>query len=168
MVSPDSIQPLPQALAPWHSFYTLLGAASATMTGLLFVAASVALGIFSQDRRGPLRLFLSASVVQFSSILVGCLIVLAPVQDWELLGGLILTCGMFGVAYSATAWRDTVRDGLGAKIDLEDRFWYASSPTGPRGHRDVDFAERGREFSWSLYIAKRQQHGRAPWCWQSG
>jgi hypothetical protein len=122
------MEPLSQALAPWHDFYTLLGGASATMTGLLFVAASVGSGIFSLDRRGALRMFLSASVVQFACILAGCLIVLAPLPRWELLGGLILACGLFGLSYSGMAWRDTVHDGLSARIDLEDRIWYAVAP----------------------------------------
>jgi hypothetical protein len=26
------------------------------------------------------------------------------------------------------AWRDTIRDGLSAKIDLEDRLWYMVAP----------------------------------------
>jgi modulator of FtsH protease len=122
------MQNLPQALAPWHDFYTLLGAASATMTGLLFVAVSVGSGVFSQNRRGALRMFLSASVVQFSSILAGCLLVLAPLQHWAVLGGAILGWGSFGLAYSALALRDTVRDGIVARIDLEDRLWYAVAP----------------------------------------
>jgi hypothetical protein len=122
------MQPLPQALAPWHDFYMLLGAASATMIGLLFVAATVGSGIFSQARRGALRMFLSGSVVQFGCILAGCLAVLAPLQYWALLGGIILGCGLFGLAYSAMAWRDALRDGLSARIDLEDRIWYAVAP----------------------------------------
>jgi hypothetical protein len=119
---------LAQVMAPWHDFYALLGAASATMVGLLFVAASVGAGVFSSSRRGALRIFLSASVVQFSSILATCLIVFVPVSRWELLGGMIFACGIFGLAYSAMAWRDTAQDGLRAKIDLEDRLWYAVLP----------------------------------------
>lgn len=122
------MQPLTQALAPWHDFYTLLGAASATMVGLLFVAASVGTGIFSQNRRGALRIFLSASVVQFGNILAVCLIVMAPLPRWEQFGGLVTACGLFGLGYSGLAWRDTVHDGLSARIDLEDRIWYVVLP----------------------------------------
>ena len=84
---------LPQTLAPWHDFYMLLGEASATMTALLFVAASIGSGVFSQSRRGALRMFLSASVVQFGCILSTSLIVLAPIERWQQVGGLILACG---------------------------------------------------------------------------
>jgi hypothetical protein len=122
------MQPLPPTLVPWHEFYGLLGQASATMVGLLFVAASVGAGIFSQSRRGALRMFLSASVVQFGCILAGCLVVLAPVPRWDYLGALIAACGFLGLAYSAIAWRDAVRDGLSARIGLEDRIWYAVAP----------------------------------------
>jgi hypothetical protein len=120
---------LAEALAPWRGFYTLLGSASATMIGLLFVAASVGGGIFSQDRRGALRMFLSGSVVHFSSILAVCLIVQTPVESWQLFALMIAACGTFGVTYSGLAWRDAVRDGLSTRIDLEDRTWYAVLPT---------------------------------------
>ncbi len=122
------MRPLSEVLGPWHEFYELLGTASATMVGLLFVAASVSSGVFSADRRAPLRVFLSASVVHFSSILAASLIVLAPMQSWEWFGGLILTCAVFGLVYSCSAWRDTVRDGLNKSIDLEDRVWYLVLP----------------------------------------
>ena len=123
------MQPLTQALAPWHDFYTVLGEASATMTGLLFVAASVGSGVFAQSQRGALRMFLSGSVVQFGSILITSLAVLSPFQRWGQLGGVVIACGAFGAAYAAVAWRDALRDGVFAKIDLEDRIWYAVAPS---------------------------------------
>ena len=122
------MQSLSQTLAPWHDFYTLLGEASATLTGLLFVAASVGSAIFAQSSLGALRMFLSASVVQFASILSGSLIVLAPLRRWEQAGALVLVCGLLGLLYSGLAWRTAVRDGVHTKIDLEDRLWYAVAP----------------------------------------
>ena len=115
--------PLAVALAPWHEFYILLGTASATMIGLLFVAATVGSGVFTSGRRAALRVFLSASVVNFSNILASSLIVVSPVRNWTLFGVLITGCGVFGLAHSGLAWRDTLRDGLIASIDLEDRTW---------------------------------------------
>jgi hypothetical protein len=122
------MQPQTGALGAWHEFYTLLGTASATMVGLLFVAATVGSGVFASDRRAALSVFLSASVVNFSIILVTSLIVLAPVQGWVSLGVMILCSGMAGLAHSCLAWRDTVRDSLFAKIDLEDPLWYIVLP----------------------------------------
>ncbi len=91
--------PLAEALAHWHEFYSLLGTASATLVGLLFVAATVSSGVFTANRRAPLRVFLSASVVHFSGILAVCLIVLAPLANWMQFGLLVLGCGLFGLVY---------------------------------------------------------------------
>ncbi len=122
------MQPLTQFLAPWHDFYALLGTASATMIGLLFVAASVGSGAFSRSRRGAQRMFLSASVVAFGVVLAVSLFVVAPHEGWETLGGLVTAAGVFGIGYSAVTWADTVRDGIVKRIDLEDRLWYALGP----------------------------------------
>jgi hypothetical protein len=124
------MQPLVDALASWRSFYELLGEASATMTGLLFVAASVGSGAFSGTRRAAQRMFLSASVVNLGGILAVSLIFMVPLQSQILFGSLITAGGLFGLAYYAVTWRDTVRDGLIKRIDLEDRTWYAVLPIG--------------------------------------
>ena len=120
--------PLAAALAHWHEFYMLLGTASATMVGLLFVAATISSDVFTSGRRAALRVFLSASVIHFSTILVACAIVLVPVMNWEALGVMITGCGIFGLGYYGLTWRDMVRDGLSKQIDLEDRTWYAVLP----------------------------------------
>ena len=120
---------LTDVLGEWHEFYTLLGTASATLVALLFVAASVGSGVFSLERLAPLRMFLSATVVNFSGGLVVSLIVLAPLHSQFLFGVLIVLCGLFGLAFYAWAWWDAIHDGLSKRIDLEDRAWYAVLPT---------------------------------------
>jgi hypothetical protein len=109
----------------WHEFYSLAGAASATLTGLMFVAASVGGGTWS--RRAALRVFLSATLVHFSSVLLVSLCVMAPLPV-QVFGGVIVAIGLVGLAYCALVVRDTIRDGLAANIDLEDRTWYAALP----------------------------------------
>ena len=122
------MKPFTESIAPWHDFYTLMGGASATMIGLLFVAASVGSGIFSRSRRGAQRMFLSASVVQFGGILAVSLFVLTPFLGWRSFGCLAIAGGLFGLAYSGLTWADAVRDGLTKQIDTEDRLWYALGP----------------------------------------
>lgn len=119
---------LENVIQPWRQFYALLGSASATMVALLFVTASIATGVFTPNRRAPLRVFLSATVVHFSSVLAASLVILAPLQSRIVLAPLLLACGMFGLVYSVLTWRDTVHDGLSASIDLEDRTWYVLLP----------------------------------------
>jgi SAM-dependent methyltransferase len=122
------MQPLHGVLAAWHDFFVLLGTAAGTLVGLLFVAATVSSGIFTLDRRAPLRVFLSATVVHFSSVLALSLIMLLPVASWPLLGLMVLACGLVGLGYSGLALRDSVRDGLITNIDWEDRTWYGVLP----------------------------------------
>jgi hypothetical protein len=107
----------------------LFGTASATLVGLLFVAASVGSGYFNQSRHQAARSFLSPSVVHFTCVLAGCLMVISPLQSWIMLGGLIGGDGLFGVAYSGVVWRRMVRHGFNKTIDLEDRLYYAVLPT---------------------------------------
>jgi len=119
---------LADAMGRWHDFYMLLGTASATLVGLLFVAATVGAGVFSSTRRGASRMFLSASVIHFSSLLIACLIVIVPGQTWVSLGLMIVGCGIFGLGYYGLTWRDIVRDGMNVTIALDDRIWYAGMP----------------------------------------
>jgi hypothetical protein len=123
-----NVMPLAEALARWHDFYMLLGTASATLVGLLFVAATVGAGVFTSSRPAPLRVFLSSSVVHFSTTLVGCLIVQVPEQTWVSLGTMIAGCGIFGLGYHCMAWRDSIRDGVSKSMALDDRIWYGVLP----------------------------------------
>jgi hypothetical protein len=120
--------PLSDALTPWQGFYTLLGGASATMVGLLFVAASISSGAFTAGRTAASRMFLSSSVVHFSGILAVCLIVMTPVREPAWFGGMIGACGVFGLGYYGWTWFDALRDGLAKRLEWDDRFWYAWMP----------------------------------------
>ncbi len=113
-------------LEAWHDFYTLTGTASATLVGLLFVAASVGSGVW--ERPAALRVFLSATVVHFGSVLIVSLIAIAPLRSERITGALIVAEASIGILYCSLVLRDLVREGLGASIDLEDRLWYAALP----------------------------------------
>ena len=118
----------PNLLGPWHDFDTLIGEASATLVGLMFVAASVGTGVFTRERQVGLRTFLSPTVVAFSSVLAASLIGVLPAARCVVPGVLLLGVGGFGLAYSAMVWRRMVREGLARSIDLEDRIGYAAVP----------------------------------------
>ena len=120
--------PLSDALGPWHDFYIMLGTASATLIGLLFVAASVAPGVFSAERPHAMRVFLSPSVVHFTSILMVCLVVIAPIRNHMPLVLLLGAEALFGLGYCVFVWRNMIRSGLSASLDLTDRTCYAALP----------------------------------------
>jgi hypothetical protein len=118
----------PNPLTPWHDFAILLGTAAATLIGLLFVAASVGTSVFTWERQGALRVFLSPSVVHFCTILAASLITVAPIPTAFILGVLITASGLLGAVYVALVWRTMIRDGYIKSLDLTDRLWYASAP----------------------------------------
>jgi hypothetical protein len=119
---------LHDVLVAWHDFFALLGAAAGTLVGLLFVAATLSSGVFFYERRAPLRIFLTATVVHFSSVLAVSLIIMLPLTSWPALGAIVLACGLVGLGYSGLALFDCVRVGLIANIDWEDRTWYGVLP----------------------------------------
>ncbi len=115
-------------LQPWHDFYALTGAASATLVGLMFVAASVGTGVFTQERQVGMRTFLSPTVVAFSAVLATSLLGVMPLSDLRVLAVLIGGMGAFGLVYSWRVWRRMVDGGIAAAIDHEDRVWYLVAP----------------------------------------
>ncbi len=122
------MSPLAEAVGPWHEFYSLVGTASATLMGLLFVAASVGGGFYTKERQPALRAFLSPSIVHFASVLAACLIAIAPWQSRTALACPLAGVGLFGVTYAGFVWRTMVRHGYAVSIDREDTLFYAALP----------------------------------------
>jgi hypothetical protein len=115
-------------LGPWHDFFSLVGTAAATLVGLMFVAASVGTGVFTEERQMGLRTFLSPTVVAFSVVLATCLIGLIPAPHPAVPAAALSGVGLLGLLYSAWVWVRMLRDGIFTKVDLEDRLWYAFAP----------------------------------------
>lgn len=113
---------------PWHDFYALIGTASATLVGLMFVAASVGTGVFTHERQAGMRTFLSPTVVAFSTVLATSLLGVLPASDPRVLAGFVGGMGLLGLAYSWRVWRRMVGSGIAAAIDHEDRVWYVVAP----------------------------------------
>ena len=117
-----------ELLESWHDFFTLVGAAAATLIGLTFVAASIGAGVFTEERQVGLRTLLSPTVVAFGGVLAACIVGVLPTPDWSVPAILLGGMGSLGILYSALIWRRMVRHGIAEKIDLEDRIWYAVAP----------------------------------------
>ena len=66
----------------WHDFFLLLGTASATLVGLMFIAVSIGASIFKEENRPALEVFLGPTVVHFAAALVFCILALVPLHGW--------------------------------------------------------------------------------------
>jgi hypothetical protein len=118
-VSPSSID----ALQGWHEFYELIGSAAAALLGAMFVVASIGSGFLTQDRAGEVRLFLTPTVVQLSTVLFGCALALVPSLGWKSLSVMFGLGGMSGFVYSLIVGTNIRRE-----LELSDRLWYAGAP----------------------------------------
>jgi hypothetical protein len=111
----------------WQNFYLLVGTASATLVGLMFVAASIGASVFSEANRNGLQAFISPTVVHFASALFVCIIVTIPSQTWLTLGVLLAVGGCAGAVYAGRVWIQMfVRRSF--TVDWVDRFFYAMFP----------------------------------------
>jgi hypothetical protein len=105
----------------------LIGTASATLVGLMFVAASIGSSVFRQKDLSPLRAFLTPTVVHFVAILFGCLLFAMPGHSWLSLGGLLGAGALAGLIYCGGVLARIFGEHR-AKIDWEDRIFYGLLP----------------------------------------
>jgi hypothetical protein len=118
---------LGELLHTWHDFYLLVGTASATLVGLMFVAASIGAQVFSESNRAGTGAFVSPTVVHFSSAFVLCVLGTIPAHTWLTLGALPALVGIAGAVYSANVWMQLfIRRRF--TVDVVDRLFYALIP----------------------------------------
>jgi hypothetical protein len=119
--------PVAELFHTWHDFYLLVGTASATLVGLMFVAASIGSSVFSEQHRGALQAFFSPTVVNFATVLFVCIAVMIPSQTWLSLGLLLSAGGVAGLVYAGRVWiQMIIRRSF--HVDAVDRFFYATIP----------------------------------------
>jgi len=114
-------------LREWHDFYVLVGTASATLVGLMFVAVSIGTTIFNESNRAAGEAFITPTVTHFAAVLFTCLVVSMPSHTSITLGVLLGVGALAGVAYSGrVVLQMSVRRRF--KVDFEDRLFYAAAP----------------------------------------
>jgi hypothetical protein len=116
-----------ELLHDWHDFYLLVGTASATLVGLMFVAASIGTQVFDSTHASGFRAFISPTVAHFTGALVICVLVTIPPHSRLPLAVLLAIGGAIGSAY--TGWltaQIVVRRRFG--VDVVDRLFYAAMP----------------------------------------
>jgi hypothetical protein len=116
-----------ELLHDWHDFYILVGTASATLVGLMFVAASIGSTVFNEDHRAPMAAFITPTVVHFAAVLFTSLVVVIPAHGWYSLGGLLAAGGLAGSIYCGRLLLQIIiRHKF--NVDLTDRLFYVLIP----------------------------------------
>jgi hypothetical protein len=117
----------PELLHEWHDFYVLLGTASATLVGLMFIATSIGATVFNEESRAALAAFITPTVVHFGAVLFACLVVTIPTHSWHSLGAVLGAGGLAGTVHSGRLLvLLIIRQRF--NVDLEDRLFYVLIP----------------------------------------
>jgi len=155
-----------QSLHGWQNFYTLLGEAAATLTGLMFVAASLGARLISDEADPKVRTFLTPTVVHFSLVLLLAALMNVPTQTRAALTAQLAILGLIGAGYSLShlpRLRDFGRDG---KLSRQAWAWNLALPLvgalwlGGRRPRPEPVRLRGAGRGGGRRPAAR--HGRPP------
>src|SRR5262245_23391101 len=110
-----------------HEFYLLLGTASATLVGLMFIAVSISATVFNEASRAALGTFITPTVIHFAAVLFACLVVIIPTHSWHSLGLVLGAGGLAGVIHSGRLlFHLVIRRRF--NVDLEDRTFYVLIP----------------------------------------
>jgi hypothetical protein len=113
------------ALHEWQNFFMILGTASATLIGAMFVVVSIGIGFLTRDRSPAIRTFLTSTVANLSTVLLGAAWSFVPALDWLWFGGGIGLAGIGGLVYAThVLFGFRQHDGT----DPSDWFWYAVFP----------------------------------------
>jgi hypothetical protein len=114
-----------ESLKEWHDFFVVLGAASGSLIGAMFVVVSIGSGIVTEDRALEGRIFLTPTIVHLALVLAVCTFVLVPSLTpaafaWAL--------GVVGFLFLGYAGRNVFHIGRRSPVEHVDRLWYGVVP----------------------------------------
>jgi modulator of FtsH protease len=84
---------LPIALQGWQNFYILAGTASATLTGLMFVAITFGSTLVTREMAQSTRAFVDPIYMHFVQVLLTSCLLIIPVLGPTLLGSALIFAG---------------------------------------------------------------------------
>lgn len=117
-----------QALREWQNFYFMIGTASATLVGLMFVAVSLGADLPTASDQSSVNTFVTPMLVHFSSVLLISAFILVPTFRQISLGLTLLVSGGILTAYSARiGWRFMQHPGSSG-YTRSDVKWYVLFP----------------------------------------
>jgi hypothetical protein len=115
------------SLAPWESFYVIVGCSGAALTGLQFVLIALVADSRRERTTAEIDAFATPTIVHFCAVLMVAAVLSAP---WRALSGVALVLGASGAAgmgYIGVVARRARRQ-TGYKPVLEDWLWHTVFP----------------------------------------
>ena len=124
---PDSMS---QVLGHWQTFYVLTGTASATLIGLIFIAASLGASMVTPETAASVHVWVTPTVIHFGSALFIAVFLTVPTLTSTSLGIILALAGLIGLWYAILIglkmWRESRKHS--APMSNSDWFWYLVLP----------------------------------------
>ena len=120
MAAPDPL------LSDWRSFYSVIASSAAALTGLTFVV--IALAPEKPLRSSGLRVFMTPTVIHFSSALGIAAVLSMPGHSATSLAACLCAGGLIGVIYSFTTTARMYRGRVNYPPAASDWIWNAILP----------------------------------------
>ena len=118
---------LTETLHDWRDFYLLVGTASATLVGLMFVASSMGASVFNEKYLGPLRAFITPTVARLASPLFASVILTMP--DHTALSLADCSASAASRASSIALWSSASSCGVSPRRSIGKTAFYAMPPS---------------------------------------
>jgi hypothetical protein len=114
-------EPFGPTVQAWQSFYMLLGGASATLIGLIFIAASLGTRLIEDKADPRIRTFVTPTVIYFSVVLLVSALMNVPTLTRPVLLVVLAAAGLYAAVYSVSHL-PRLRD-INQTESLENRAW---------------------------------------------
>jgi hypothetical protein len=120
-----------ELLSRWQSFYTIMGTAAATLTGLMFLVITLVAGLETQTAALDVGIsaFNTPTVVHFGAVLLIAGLLSAPWQSFASVGLLLGLASLGMVIYLLVVMRQ-MRRVPGYAVPWTDWLWYMALPLG--------------------------------------
>jgi hypothetical protein len=105
----DNMDTFAQAVDGWHDFYLMVGAAAATLVGLLFVSLSLNVDVITRQENAHLRVLAAQTFTGFLNVIMFAVLFLIPSQVPLGLGLPLLGISGYGLYETAARFMKTRR-----------------------------------------------------------
>ncbi len=117
-----------QAMHDWQTFYFMIGTASATLIGLMFIAVSLGADLPAATDANGINTFVTPMLIHFVSVLAISASMLVPTFRLVTLGVTLLAIGFVFTAYSLwVGWQFLQHPGIN-NFSRSDWKWYVYFP----------------------------------------
>ena len=114
-------------LAPWESFYVIVGSSGAALTGLQFVVVALISETTMRATGREMAAFSTPTVLHFCAVLLLAAILSAPWHGLSKVAWAIGACGIVGVVYCGMIF-NRARRTTAYKPVLSDWIWHTILP----------------------------------------